>query len=226
MEAYDLTLLGFSPHAYPMVLEVAAAAWGRQPAALRVQVIHNLAIDLAPLKESMPADWPAPDAVAMADWAPSERDGALMPGVLREPAVSVVWSAFAKAKSLQLTQLSTLIHPTASVAPSATIGPGTWVQPNATIGTMSRIGACCHINRNASVGHHNTWGHFSRLNPGAHTAGFCQIGHRVTIGLGAVVRESIQIGDGAMVGAGSVVVKDVAAETTVVGIPAKPLSRS
>jgi len=51
------------------------------------------------------------------------------------------------------------------------------------------------------------------------------LGKRVNIGAGAKVLGSVLVGDGASIGANSVVIKDVEADTTVVGIPAKPLQK-
>jgi serine O-acetyltransferase len=47
------------------------------------------------------------------------------------------------------------------------------------------------------------------------------LGNNVTVGVGAAVLGAIVVGDGAKIGAGSVVVKDVPANATVVGIPAR-----
>lgn len=52
-----------------------------------------------------------------------------------------------------------------------------------------------------------------------------RIGSDVWIGGGAILLPGITVGDGAIIGAGSVVTRDVAAGATVVGNPAKPLSR-
>ena len=49
------------------------------------------------------------------------------------------------------------------------------------------------------------------------------IGRDVWIGGGAIVLPGVKIGDRAIVGAGAVVTKDVLADTTVVGNPARPL---
>lgn len=49
-----------------------------------------------------------------------------------------------------------------------------------------------------------------------------EIGQNVWIGGGAIILGGVRIGDGAIVGAGAVVTKDVAAETTVIGNPARP----
>jgi acetyltransferase-like isoleucine patch superfamily enzyme len=56
------------------------------------------------------------------------------------------------------------------------------------------------------------------------------IGDHTYIGSGAIIRhgqpgQPIRIGAGAVVGMGAVVTRDVAAGTTVVGNPARPLER-
>ena len=51
------------------------------------------------------------------------------------------------------------------------------------------------------------------------------IGANVWIGSGAQILPGVTIGDDAIVGAGSVVTRDVASGATVVGNPARPLSR-
>lgn len=51
------------------------------------------------------------------------------------------------------------------------------------------------------------------------------IGDGVFIGAGAKIVGAVTIGDGARVGANAVVVHDVPADTTVVGIPARPVAR-
>jgi maltose O-acetyltransferase len=52
-----------------------------------------------------------------------------------------------------------------------------------------------------------------------------EIGANAWIGGSAVILGGISIGEGAIVGAGAVVTRDVAANTTVVGNPARPVKR-
>jgi maltose O-acetyltransferase len=49
-----------------------------------------------------------------------------------------------------------------------------------------------------------------------------RIGSDVWIGGGAIILPGVTIGDGAIIGAGSVVTRDVAADQTVIGNPARP----
>jgi serine O-acetyltransferase len=51
------------------------------------------------------------------------------------------------------------------------------------------------------------------------------LGNNVFIGCGAKIVGPVNIGDGARIGANAVVLHDVPADTTVVGIPAKPVAR-
>jgi serine O-acetyltransferase len=51
------------------------------------------------------------------------------------------------------------------------------------------------------------------------------LGNDIFIGCGAKIVGSVTVGDGARVGANAVVVHDVAAGSTVVGIPARPVER-
>lgn len=52
-----------------------------------------------------------------------------------------------------------------------------------------------------------------------------RLGDDVWVGTGAIILPGVTIGDGAIVGAGSVVTRDVPAGVTVVGNPARPVSR-
>jgi serine O-acetyltransferase len=58
------------------------------------------------------------------------------------------------------------------------------------------------------------------------TEGLPVIGDKVDIGAGAVVLGGITIGNGAVIGANAVVTKDVAADTTVGGVPARVIKQA
>ena len=50
-----------------------------------------------------------------------------------------------------------------------------------------------------------------------------EVGNNVWIGMGAQILPGVKIGDNAIIGAGAVVNKSVQADTTVAGVPAKPI---
>ena len=103
------------------------------------------------------------------------------------------------------------------------------IHPGAKIGRrffldhgFSVIGETAHIGDDVTIYQNVTLG---GTNPSAGAAGkrHPTIGSGVVIGSGAQVLGPITVGEGAKIGANSVVTKDVAAGSTVVGIPAKPV---
>ncbi len=76
------------------------------------------------------------------------------------------------------------------------------------------------IGNNCNLSHGVTLGQVNR----GPRAGCPTIGNNVYIGPGAKVIGRITVGDDAAIGANAVVVNDVAPHTTVVGIPARPVS--
>lgn len=118
--------------------------------------------------------------------------------------------------------LATLIHPSATISPSAVIGRGTVVMPGVVINANATIGRGCIINTAASVDHDCVVGDFAQICPGVRLAGGVQVGHRTFLGTGAIAVPRVSIGENAIVGAGAVVLKSVASHSRVAGVPAVP----
>ena len=216
----DITFLGYSPRTYPVLLEIASAALGIDASDLKVQVVSNLPQTQGFAPPESPESWASPEFLHISEWNSDDR-GILLPGVMREPAVSKVWEAFHHLRGIRREHLGTMVHPSAVISPSAQIGEGTWIHPNVTIWSMSRIGFCCHVNRNSSLAHHSILGDFSRLNAGVHTSGYCEIGMRTTLGSGSCTKENIKIGNDCFVGAGAVVVKNGPDGHLGIGVPVR-----
>ena len=117
---------------------------------------------------------------------------------------------------------ATIVHPTAWVSPSATLGEGTVVLAGATVNAAARIGRHAIVNSRVVVEHDVEVGDFVHIGPGAVVGGGAVIGDDAFVGLGALVRDHVVIGSGATVGMGAVVVDDVESDATVVGSPARP----
>jgi len=117
---------------------------------------------------------------------------------------------------------ATVVHPSAYVHPSVTLGPGTVVFAGAVIQPDSKVGAHAIINTGATVDHDCELGNFVHLAPGVHLAGNVSIGEGALLGIGSVVKPGLQLGSWTTVGAGAVVVSDLAANITAVGVPARP----
>lgn len=117
-----------------------------------------------------------------------------------------------------------VIHPRAIVSPYAELGLGVQIMANATVNTHARIGNNVIVNTGSIVEHDCVVGDHVHVASGACLTGQVQVGRNAHIGAGATIRQSIKIGDYAIIGMGAGVVKDVPSHTTVVGIPAMPIS--
>lgn len=128
---------------------------------------------------------------------------------------------FAEQAAARGLRFATVVHPTARVPASATVGEGTIVSAGAMVGTRATLGRHVFLNRGALVGHHTALGDYASVMPGANIAGFCTIEEAAYVAIGAVIVDRITVGTGSVVGAGAVVVSDVPANTQVMGVPAR-----
>ena len=103
------------------------------------------------------------------------------------------------------------IHPGAKVGKGIFIDHGSGV----VIGETSEIGDGCTIYQGVTLGGTSL----------SHGKRHPTLGRNVTVGVNSSVLGAITIGDNARVGGGSVVVKDVPANATVVGVPARVVAR-
>jgi sugar O-acyltransferase (sialic acid O-acetyltransferase NeuD family) len=118
-----------------------------------------------------------------------------------------------------------LVHPSAVVASSAVIGDGVLVGPQAVIAPLARVGDHALVNSHAGVGHHAVVGAFTTVCPGVRVSGSCRVGEGVFLGSNAVILPKMEVGDGATVAANSMVVRRVAPLHTVMGVPARIVSK-
>jgi sugar O-acyltransferase (sialic acid O-acetyltransferase NeuD family) len=117
-----------------------------------------------------------------------------------------------------------LVHPTASISPSAELGEGTVVVAQAAINANAKVGSGCILNTACSIDHDNVLGEGVQVCPGVHAAGGVVFGEQAFIGTGASIVPGVRIGARAIVAAGAVVTSDVPDGVTVSGVPASPIS--
>jgi serine O-acetyltransferase len=99
------------------------------------------------------------------------------------------------------------------IHPGACIGKGVFIDHGmgVVIGETARVGDGCTIYQGVTLGGTSL----------SHGKRHPTLGRNVTVGVNAAVLGDITLGDNAKVGGGSVVVKDVPANATVVGVPAR-----
>jgi sugar O-acyltransferase (sialic acid O-acetyltransferase NeuD family) len=118
-----------------------------------------------------------------------------------------------------------LVHPSAVIAASASIGPGTVVMPGVIVNADAVIGENCIINSGAIVEHDCRVDAHVHISPRVVLGGGVSVGPLAHVGIGAVVLPGATVGEESIVGAGAVVLREAPAHSTVVGVPAKALSR-
>lgn len=119
--------------------------------------------------------------------------------------------------------LVTIIHPSAVVSPSATIGRGVYVGPTAVVHTRAEIGDHAIINTGAIVEHECRVGENAHIAPGSAVGGRAVIGADSLVGLGSRVLPGLTIGRSCVIGAGATVIRPVVDHARVAGTPAQAI---
>ncbi len=120
-------------------------------------------------------------------------------------------------------KFTTLIHPTASIAPDSKIGDGCIIMHRATIGSDAVIGAFVLVQVSSIVAHDCRVGDFSRLDCFTVMVGGTIIREEVTVHTSAIINHQVVVGKNAQIGACSLVIRNVKEGSTVFGNPARPI---
>lgn len=105
--------------------------------------------------------------------------------------------------------LPVLIHPSAFVEASATIGAGAQILAHSYVGSAATVGSSAIVNTGAVVSHDCVLGDHVNLSPGCVLAGSVTVGSRALLGMGVTTYLGIEIGADARVGNGAVLNVDV-----------------
>ena len=120
-------------------------------------------------------------------------------------------------------RFATVIDPSVEMSDFVTIGEGTIICAHTIITVNISIGDHVIINLDCTIGHDAVLHDYVTLYPSVNVSGMTNIGHCSELGTGMQIIQGKTVGDYSIVGAGAVVVKDIPANCTAVGSPAKPI---
>jgi sugar O-acyltransferase (sialic acid O-acetyltransferase NeuD family) len=120
-------------------------------------------------------------------------------------------------------RLATLIDPSTFVSRTACIGLGCVIYPHCYVGSNARIGDFLFCLSGSIINHNDVIGDRVTLTSGVVIAGDVHIEDDCYLGQACTIRELRRIGTGSLIGMGSVVLNDVAANSVMVGNPARRL---
>jgi sugar O-acyltransferase (sialic acid O-acetyltransferase NeuD family) len=198
-----------------------AGGHGRVVADLARQVGHQVIgyADADPARADAPADAAGARTIlpqsAMLEWLEGDAARVLALGVGNNAL------RLDLARDLPAGRLPALAHPSAVLGSGIERSPGSVVLAGAVLNVGAILGLAAVVNTAAVVEHDAIVGDGAHVSPGAVLAGGATLGVGSWLGANATVLPGVRIGDGAIVGAGAVVLKDVPAQATVVGVPAR-----
>lgn len=117
------------------------------------------------------------------------------------------------------------VHRHSTIGRDVEMGDGHVLCAGSVLTTNIRAGRHLHMNICAAIGHDCSIGDYVTVSPAVTISGGVTVGDRAFLGTNSVVLPGLQLGSDCTIGSGAVVTKDVAPGETVVGVPARPISR-
>lgn len=131
---------------------------------------------------------------------------------------------FEKVKNISNVVFPNIIHPTVNYDHmNIEMGFGNIFTAGVKLTCDIKFGSFNLLNLNSTVGHDTEIGSYNVINPLVAVSGSVLLKDNCLVGTGAQILQGVTIHSRATVGAGAVVVKNVESNTTVIGIPAKPI---
>jgi sugar O-acyltransferase (sialic acid O-acetyltransferase NeuD family) len=116
-----------------------------------------------------------------------------------------------------------LIHPSVIYSDKVSFGEGSIICAGSIITVNIEIGRHVIVNLDCTIGHDAVLGDYTTILPSVNVSGFVKTEECVNVGTGSAIIQGVTVGKNTVIGAGAVVVKDLPANCTAVGAPAKPI---
>jgi sugar O-acyltransferase (sialic acid O-acetyltransferase NeuD family) len=118
-------------------------------------------------------------------------------------------------------KMATIVHPAASVSPSAQLAAGCYIAEMAVVRTKATVGAGVVLQAGSVVSHDCEIAPYASFGPNSAAASKVTVGRRTMVGVGGVIAPGVMVGDDCTLAAGAAVFKDVGDCKTLVGNPAR-----
>lgn len=119
-----------------------------------------------------------------------------------------------------------IVHPQASISPSAVIGCGSGVLAQAAVGARVRIGPHVEILQLCLIGHDSCIEDGAVVSGSASLSGNVRVGRCAFIGAGATIRNGLHVGSDALLGMNSTLLEDLPEGAVYAGSPARPVQKT
>ena len=116
-------------------------------------------------------------------------------------------------------QFSKVVHPSAVISPTSSMGLGTVVFHSSILQADVTVGEHAIINTGSIIEHDCELGDFVHISPNATICGNVSIGEGTWVGASATVLQGVKIGAWCVIAAGAVVVDQIPDYSLVMGVP-------
>ena len=116
-------------------------------------------------------------------------------------------------------------HPSAILSPQADLEPTAQIMAGVIVNAGAEVGAHAVLNTGCIVEHDASIGEYCHVGPGAVLAGAVKLEEGAFAATGAKACPFVRLGAWSILGAGAVALRDIAARSTAVGVPARPVGK-
>lgn len=117
----------------------------------------------------------------------------------------------------------TLIHPNVVYSETVEFGEGNIICAGNILTVNIEIKNHVIINIDSTIGHDAIINDYCTILPSVNVSGHVHLEECVTVGTGSAIIQNVPVGKNSTIGAGAVVTKEIPANCTAVGAPAKPI---